>query len=119
MLGRLRMDIETCKEAWVKMCRRVFETDKTFHGIPYKQTLFKASKLESAIKEIVRDHTVGEGEEKEEEEEEQILKKKKEEERPRAEKVTTMYSMSGMEVVGGPAEEEVKMEDPNTKYQAT
>ncbi|KAG9767432.1 hypothetical protein ABEF93_000010 [Exophiala dermatitidis] len=62
MLGRLRMDLETCMDVYVKMTRRVFETDKTFAGIPYKQTLFKASKLEEAIKECVRAHTVYEDE---------------------------------------------------------
>ncbi|EXJ80141.1 hypothetical protein A1O1_08283 [Capronia coronata CBS 617.96] len=62
MLGRLRMDLETCMDVYVKMTRKVFETDKTFAGIPYKQTLFKASKLEEAIKECVRAHTVYEDE---------------------------------------------------------
>ena len=54
------MDIETCKEMWVKMTKRVFETDKTIVGIPYKTTFFKASKLESAIKEITQQFTVDE-----------------------------------------------------------
>ena len=58
MLGRLRMDIETCKDVYVRMTKRVFETDKTFAGIPLKGTLFKASRLEDAIRECVRDHTV-------------------------------------------------------------
>jgi len=40
------------------MTRKVFETDKTFAGIPYRGTLFKASKLEEAIKECVAQHTV-------------------------------------------------------------
>ncbi|KAF3936083.1 hypothetical protein ABW20_dc0106180 [Dactylellina cionopaga] len=62
MLGRLRMDVETCKEQWVKMAKRFFETDKTIAGIPYKTTFFKASKLESVIKEIARENTVGEDE---------------------------------------------------------
>lgn len=62
MLGRLRLDIETCKEVYVRMTRRVFQTDKTFAGIPYKRTLFKASKLEEAIRECVREHTVFEDE---------------------------------------------------------
>jgi hypothetical protein len=62
MLGRLRMDIETCKDVYVRMTRRVFETDKTFVGIPYRSTLFKASKLEEAIRECVREHTVSETE---------------------------------------------------------
>ncbi|KAF3935658.1 hypothetical protein ABW19_dt0206406 [Dactylella cylindrospora] len=62
MLGRLRMDIETCKETWVKMTKRVFETDKTIVGIPYKTTFFKASRLESAIKEIIKEYTAGEEE---------------------------------------------------------
>lgn len=58
MLGRLRLDIETCKDVYVRMTRRVFETDKTIAGIPYRSTLFKASKLEEAIKECVREHTI-------------------------------------------------------------
>ncbi|KAA8652320.1 putative Patatin-like serine hydrolase [Aspergillus tanneri] len=62
MLGRLRLDLETCKEVYVRMTRRVFETDKTIAGIPYRSTLFKASKLEQAIRECVREHTVFEAE---------------------------------------------------------
>ncbi|CAK7268750.1 hypothetical protein SEPCBS119000_003222 [Sporothrix epigloea] len=58
MLGRLRLDIETCKELYVRLTRMVFETDKTILGIPTRPTLFKASRLEDAIKEAVRDHTV-------------------------------------------------------------
>lgn len=62
MLGRLRLDLETCKEVYVRMTRKVFETDKTIAGIPYRSTLFKASKLEEAIKECVREHTLFEKE---------------------------------------------------------
>jgi glycine hydroxymethyltransferase len=62
MLGRLRLDIETCKDVYVRMTRHVFETDKTFAGIPYRSTLFKASKLEDAIRECVAEHTVSEAE---------------------------------------------------------
>ncbi|EXJ63226.1 hypothetical protein A1O7_03673 [Cladophialophora yegresii CBS 114405] len=62
MLGRLRMDLETCMDVYVKMTRKVFETDKTFAGIPYKHTLFKASKLEEAIKLCVQEHTLFEDE---------------------------------------------------------
>lgn len=62
MLGRLRLDLETCKEVYVRMTRKVFETDKTIAGIPYRSTLFKASKLEEAIRECVREHTVFESE---------------------------------------------------------
>lgn len=62
MLGRLRLDLETCKEVYVRMTRRVFETDKTIAGIPYRSTLFKASKLEEAIRECVREHTIYEAE---------------------------------------------------------
>ncbi|KAJ5527947.1 hypothetical protein N7513_012106 [Penicillium frequentans] len=62
MLGRLRLDLETCKEVYVRMTRKVFETDKTIAGIPYRSTLFKASKLEEAIRECVREHTVFETE---------------------------------------------------------
>lgn len=60
MLGRLRLDLDTCKDLYVRMTRRVFETDKTIAGIPYRSTLFKASKLEDSIREAVRDHTVSE-----------------------------------------------------------
>ncbi|TLD26714.1 hypothetical protein PspLS_05285 [Pyricularia sp. CBS 133598] len=60
MLGRLRLDLETCKELYVRLTRMVFETDKTILGIPTRSTLFKASMLELAIKEAVRDHTVDE-----------------------------------------------------------
>ena len=62
MLGRLRLDIETCKELYVRLTRMVFETDKTFAGIPFRSTLFKATKLEEAIRECVREHTVYEKE---------------------------------------------------------
>jgi Patatin-like phospholipase len=62
MLGRLRLDLETCMEVYVRMTRKVFETDKTIIGIPYKTTLFKASKLEEAIKECVKEHTFFEDE---------------------------------------------------------
>ncbi|KAF4125995.1 Patatin-like phospholipase [Geosmithia morbida] len=58
MLGRLRLDLETCKELYVRMTRMVFQTDKTIAGIPYRSTLFKASKLEDAIRSAVREHTV-------------------------------------------------------------
>ena len=60
MLGRLRLDLETCKELYVQMTRMVFETDKTIAGIPYRSTLFKASKLEEAIKQAVKEHTASE-----------------------------------------------------------
>ena len=62
MLGRLRLDLDTCKDLYVRMTRRVFETDKTLAGIPWKSTMFKASKLEMAIREAVRLHTVSESE---------------------------------------------------------
>ncbi|ODA79225.1 hypothetical protein RJ55_04818 [Drechmeria coniospora] len=62
MLGRLRLDLETCKELYVRLTRMVFETDKTIAGIPYRSTLFKASRLEEAIKQCVGEHTVFEKE---------------------------------------------------------
>ncbi|KAI0009911.1 FabD/lysophospholipase-like protein [Xylariaceae sp. FL0662B] len=62
MLGRLRLDLEKCKELYVRLTRMVFETDKTIAGIPYRSTLFKASMLEHAIKEAVREHTVSDEE---------------------------------------------------------
>ena len=72
MLGRLRLDLETCKEVYVRMTRKVFETDKTIAGIPYRSTLFKASKLEEAIKECVREHTIFEKEGNDGEEPEEL-----------------------------------------------
>ena len=62
MLGRLRLDIDTCKDVYVRMTKVVFESDKTWAGIPHSSTLFKASKLEQAIKECVREHTIFEDE---------------------------------------------------------
>lgn len=62
MLGRLRLDVETCKEVYIRMTKRVFETDKTIVGIPYRSTLFKASKLEEAIQDCVAEHTLFEDE---------------------------------------------------------
>ncbi|KAI6782682.1 Phospholipase A I-like protein [Emericellopsis cladophorae] len=62
MLGRLRLDLETCKELYVRLTRMVFQTDKTIAGIPYRSTLFKASKLEEAIRACIREHTVYEKE---------------------------------------------------------
>ena len=56
MLGRLRMSIVDCMGVYVQMTRRVFETDKTIAGIPYRSTLFKASKLEDAIRDCVREN---------------------------------------------------------------
>lgn len=55
MLGRMRMDVETCKEYYEALTRYVFVTDKTILGMPYGNTLFKASRLEEAIKVCVRE----------------------------------------------------------------
>lgn len=57
MLGRMRMDIESCKEYYVELTRYVFITDKTVMGVPYGKTLFKASRLEEAIRHCVREST--------------------------------------------------------------
>lgn len=54
MLGRLRMNTRDCMRVYVQMTRKVFETDKTIAGIPYRSTLFKASLLEDAIRACVR-----------------------------------------------------------------
>lgn len=62
MLGRLRLDLETCKKVYDRMTRHVFERDKTFGGVPYRKTFFKASRLEEAIRECVREHTISEEE---------------------------------------------------------
>ncbi|KAF8425899.1 acyl transferase/acyl hydrolase/lysophospholipase [Tirmania nivea] len=57
MLGRMRMDVETCKDYYEDLTRYVFYTDKTILGLPYGKTLFKASRLEEAIKVCVRECT--------------------------------------------------------------
>lgn len=62
MLGRLRLDIETCKKIYPRMTKYVFETDKTLAGLPLRSTLFKASRLEEAIRQCVREHTRSEEE---------------------------------------------------------
>ena len=56
MLGRLRMTLGQCQEIFREMTRVVFETDKTIAGIPYRSTLFKASKLEDAIRACVQEY---------------------------------------------------------------
>lgn len=58
LIGRLRLDLETCKEVYIRMTKKVFETDKTIAGLPYRKTFFKASRLEGAIKEVVKESTV-------------------------------------------------------------
>lgn len=62
MLGRLRLDLDTCKDVYVRMTRKVFQTDKTVFGMPWKSTMFKASMLEEAIRETVKEHTIFEDE---------------------------------------------------------
>lgn len=57
MLGRMRMDVESCKSYYVSLTRFVFITDKTLLGLPYGKTLFKASRLEEAIRHCVREST--------------------------------------------------------------
>lgn len=44
------------------MTKKVFETDKMIAGLPYRKTLFKASRLEDAIKAVVKESTVRDGE---------------------------------------------------------
>ncbi|KAL7274214.1 hypothetical protein RUND412_002890 [Rhizina undulata] len=61
MLGRLRMNIEACKEYYHELTRYVFITDKTLMGIPYGKTLFKASRLEEAIRYVVDEATTPKG----------------------------------------------------------
>ena len=53
MFGRLRMNVDDCITVYTQMTKYVFETDKTIVGIPYRSTLFKASKLENAIQDCV------------------------------------------------------------------
>ncbi|KAI5777135.1 acyl transferase/acyl hydrolase/lysophospholipase [Geopyxis carbonaria] len=56
LLGRLRLDVETCKAEYVRVSRAVFESDKTIAGLPYRKTLFKASRLEEEIKRVVAEY---------------------------------------------------------------
>ena len=58
LLGRLRMDLEQCKEIYLRVAQQVFESDKTIGGLPYRKTLYKASKLEYCLKEMMRDAAV-------------------------------------------------------------
>ncbi|KAJ7830946.1 acyl transferase/acyl hydrolase/lysophospholipase [Mycena olivaceomarginata] len=53
MLGRLRMSIEDSKKAYGQLAKEVF-SDVKFHGSDGK---FKASKLEKAIKQIVKTYS--------------------------------------------------------------
>jgi hypothetical protein len=56
LLGRLRLDIETTKEIYTSVSKAVFESDKTIGGLPYKKTLFKASRLEECLRALVAEH---------------------------------------------------------------
>ncbi|KAL8804211.1 MAG: hypothetical protein Q9223_005851 [Gallowayella weberi] len=56
MLGRLRMTLKQCRDIYIEMTRVVFESDKTIAGLPWKSTLYKASKLEEAIRACVQDY---------------------------------------------------------------
>ncbi|CAO1597524.1 MAG: hypothetical protein LQ349_006951 [Xanthoria aureola] len=56
MLGRLRMTLKQCRDIYIEMTRVVFESDKTIAGVPYRSTLFKATKLEDAIRACVQDY---------------------------------------------------------------
>lgn len=58
LLGRLRLDVETTKKVWVQVSKKVFESDKTLGGLPFKKTLFKASLLEEVIRDVVREYAV-------------------------------------------------------------
>lgn len=62
MLGRLRLDLETCMELYLRTSKNVFETDKRIAGIPYTSTLFKASRLEESMREGVMEHTISQSE---------------------------------------------------------
>lgn len=44
------------------MTKRVFEADKTIAGLPHRKTIFKASKLEEFMKELVREASMQDGE---------------------------------------------------------
>ncbi|KAL8872520.1 MAG: hypothetical protein Q9174_001864 [Haloplaca sp. 1 TL-2023] len=56
MLGRLRMTLGQCKAIFTEMTQVVFQSDKMIAGLPYKSTLFKASKLEDAIRACVQEY---------------------------------------------------------------
>lgn len=56
MLGRLQMDIQPCIDAYSELSRRIFST----RGLPvdwrgHVNGRYKASELEDAVKEIIRD----------------------------------------------------------------
>lgn len=53
LLGRLRIDVAAALEFYAEMSQYIFQEDKTLGGIPYGKTLFKASRLEEATKEVV------------------------------------------------------------------
>ncbi|KAF7512509.1 hypothetical protein GJ744_001444 [Endocarpon pusillum] len=58
MLGRLRMDIDECINAYMELCNRIFTKKKTLLNIKGKiQGRFDTKVLEEGIKKIVRDKT--------------------------------------------------------------
>lgn len=60
LLGRLRIDIESCLEIYSIMSKKIFATDKTIAGVPYGKTLYKASELEDAFRLTVQKYDNGE-----------------------------------------------------------
>ncbi|KAL7268770.1 hypothetical protein RUND412_008596 [Rhizina undulata] len=57
MLGRLRMNIEACKENYCELMRYGFMPHKTLMGAPYGKTSPRASRLEDALQDIVDEAT--------------------------------------------------------------
>jgi len=53
MLGRLRMDVDTAIDYYSNLTQEVFSDPKQWHG----DDRFKATKLEEAIKSVMRDVT--------------------------------------------------------------
>jgi len=89
------------------MSKRVFETDKTIAGIPIRKTLFKASLLESATKEIVREYTKFEDDD--------VLRQK-----TASPPLGNMYdSTEGEFTQRAPTETDEYAEDTKIKYQAS
>jgi hypothetical protein len=55
MLGRLKMDVASCIEAYIRLCKTIFSDKKTLpvHFNFNIRARFKAAPLEKAIKDII------------------------------------------------------------------
>jgi hypothetical protein len=64
MLGRLKMDVNSCIESYLRMCETIFSDKKTW---PVNlrgniQARFKTASLEQAIKNVITDQGLSEAE---------------------------------------------------------